>query len=60
MSEIAYNDLGIDEVIYTSKSVNEQSKRSVAKIGGKFIGERDGYCFYKVNLKEKYANERNI
>ena len=61
MSEIALNELGIEEVIYTSKSENEQSKRSVEKIGGKFISEHDGYCFYKVNIKEKYQKEgRNL
>ena len=53
LSQIALNELGIEEVIFTSKSENEQSKRSVAKIGGEFIKEENGYCFYKVNIKQK-------
>jgi RimJ/RimL family protein N-acetyltransferase len=53
LSDIALNDLGIEEVIFTSKSENEQSKRSVAKIGGTLIKVENGYHFYKVNIKEK-------
>ena len=53
LSEIALNDLGIEEVIFTSKNENEQSKRSVAKIGGTLIKVENGYHFYKVNIKEK-------
>lgn len=53
LSKIAYYDLGIEEVIFTSKNENEQSKRSVAKIGGTLIKVENGYHFYKVNIKEK-------
>ena len=53
LTEIAYKELGIEEIIYTSKNENEQSKRSVAKIGGELIGVHDGYHFYKVNIKNK-------
>ena len=53
LSKIAYNDLGIEEVIFTSKNENEQSKRSVANIGGTLIKIENGYHFYKVNIKEK-------
>lgn len=53
LSKIAYNDLGIEEVIFTSKNENEQSKRSVSNIGGTLIKVENGYHFYKVNIKEK-------
>ncbi len=53
LSEIAYKELGIEEVIFTSKDENIQSQRSVAKIGGELIGVHDGYHFYKVNIKKK-------
>ncbi len=53
LSEIALNDLCIEEVIYTSKNENEQSKRSVSHIGGTLIKVENGYHFYKVNIKEK-------
>ena len=53
LSKIAYEDLGIEEVIFTSKSENEQSKRSVEKIGGTLIKVENGYHFYTVNIKEK-------
>jgi predicted acetyltransferase len=53
LSEIALNDLGIEEVIFTSKNENEQSKRSVSHIGGTLIKVENGYHFYKVNIKEK-------
>lgn len=53
LSKIAYYDLGIEEVIFTSKSENEQSKRSVANIGGTLIKVENGYHFYSVNIKEK-------
>ena len=57
LSEIALNDLGIEEVIYTAQNNNEQSKRSIEKIGGTFIKEENGYCFYKVNIKNKSLNK---
>lgn len=53
LSKIAYYDLGIEEVIFTSKTENEQSKRSVSHIGGTLIKVENGYHFYKVNIKEK-------
>ncbi len=53
LSDIALNDLGIEEIIYTSKNENLQSKRSVNKIGGTLIKIENGYHFYKVNLKNK-------
>ena len=53
LSEIAYKELGIEEIIFTSKNDNEQSKRSVSNIGGELIGIHDGYHFYKVNIKQK-------
>ena len=53
LEEIAYTELGIEEVIYTSKNENEQSQRSVLKIGGELVSVHDGYHFYKVNVKKK-------
>lgn len=58
LSKIAYEDLGIEEVIYTSKNENVQSQRSVDKIGGTLIKVESGYHFYKVNIKEKITKER--
>ena len=55
LSKIAYEELGIEEVIFTSKSENEQSKRSVSNIGGTFIKEENGYIFYKMNIKERFV-----
>ena len=57
LSKIAYNDLGIEEVIFTSKNENEQSKRSVSNIGGTLIKVENGYHFYKVNIKEKLEQQ---
>lgn len=56
LSEIAYYDLNITEVIYTSKNENIQSQKSLENIGAELIGIHDGYHFYKVNLEEKYKN----
>ena len=53
LSNIALNELGIEEIVYTSKNENEHSKRSVKNIGGTLIKVENGYHFYKVNLKEK-------
>ena len=58
LSEIAYNELGIEDLIYTSKEENIQSQRSLAKIGATFVNSHDGYRYYTVNLKEKYQKER--
>lgn len=60
LSQIAYEELGIDEVIYTSKDENIQSQRSVSKIGGELIKEQDGYKYYKVNIKEKMQERGNV
>ena len=53
LSDIAYKELGIEEIIYTSKIENIQSQKSVEKIGAKLIGIHDGYYFYSINLREK-------
>lgn len=57
LSKIAYKDLGIEEIIYTSKIENIQSQRSVEKIGGVLISTNNGYYFYKVNLKDKFKEK---
>lgn len=57
LSNIAYNELGMDEIIYTSKNENIQSQKSVEKIGGNLIKIENGYHFYTVSLKEKYEKE---
>lgn len=57
LSRIAYYDLGIEEVVYTSKNENIQSQRSLEKIGAELINIHDGYHFYKVNLKDKFENK---
>ena len=54
LSKIAYDKLGIEEVIYTSKDENIQSQRSLEKIGANLVDAHDGYHYYTVNLKEKY------
>jgi len=51
LAQIAKEELGLEELIFTSKNENEQSKRSVAHLGGELIGVHDGYHFYKVNIK---------
>lgn len=56
LSKIAYYDLGIEEVIYTAKNENLQSRKSLEKIGAQLIDVHDGYHFYKVDLKEKIQN----
>ena len=53
LSRIAFEELGIEEVVYTSKDENIQSQKSVEKMGGTLIGIHDGYHFYKINIKEK-------
>lgn len=54
LSEIAYNEFGIEELIYSCKKENEQSKKSIIKNGGEFIKENDGYLFYKVRIDERF------
>lgn len=57
LSSIAYNDLGIEKLIYTSKNENLQSQRSLDKIGATLISIHDGYHFYEVDLEKKYSEE---
>ena len=54
---IALNELGLNEIIYTSKDENVQSQKSVDKIGGELVSIHDGYHFYKVDLIKKYNLE---
>lgn len=58
LSNIAYHDLGIEKLVYTSKNENTQSQRSLSKIGATLIGIHDGYHFYEVDLKEKYPEKQ--
>lgn len=51
---IALNELGIEELIYTSNIDNIQSQKSVMKIGGELVCVHDNYCFYKLDLVKKY------
>ena len=53
LSEIAVNELGLEEVLFTSKDENIQSQKSVEKMGGRLIGIHDGYHFYMMNIKEQ-------
>jgi len=53
LSEIAVNEIGLEEVLFTSKDENIQSQKSVEKMGGRLIGIHDGYHFYMMNIKEK-------
>ena len=54
LAEKAYYELGIEEVIFTSKEDNIQSQKSVEKIGGKLIGTRGGYRYYTYNLNDLF------
>lgn len=58
LSRIAYEDLGITELIYTSKNENIQSQKSLQKIGATFVSIHDGYHFYKVDLAKKFEGEK--
>lgn len=58
LSKIAYYELGIKKLIYTSKSENIQSQKSLEKLGANFTSEHDGYKFYEVNLERKYYEGR--
>ena len=58
LSEIAYSEYDIKELIYTSKNENIQSQKSIEKLGGIFIDSHDGYKFYKVDLVKKYEERR--
>ena len=56
LSQIAYYDLDIKELVYTSKNENIQSQKSLEKIGAELTSIHDGYHFYKVDLEKKYEN----
>lgn len=58
LSKIAYEELGIEKLIYTSKSENKQSQHSLEKIGADYICTKDGYYFYEVDLIKKYGGKR--
>ena len=60
LSEIAYNNLGITELVYTSKDENIQSQKSLEKIGAKLVSTHDGYHFYVVDLSKKYGKEERM
>lgn len=60
LSSIAYHDLGITELVYSSKSENTQSQKSVDKIGGTLVTINNGDHFYKVDLEKKFNNERRV
>ncbi len=53
LSQKAY-ELGIEDLIYTSKDENIQSQKSLDKIGATLVSVHDGYHYYMVNLKDKY------
>lgn len=53
LSMIAYDNFGIEKVVYTANSENNQSQRSIEKIGGELTSIRDGYHFYEVDLTKK-------
>ena len=59
LSEIAYTQFGITEVIFTSKNENIQSQKSVAKIGATLIKVQDGYHFYSLDLVKKYGDRKS-
>ena len=54
LSSYAYESLGMNEVIYTSKDSNIQSQRSLEHIGAVLVDVHDGYHYYKIDLKKKY------
>ena len=58
LSQIAYYNLGIEKLIYTSKNENVQSQKSLSKIGASLLDVHDGYHFYEVDLKQKYNNKQ--
>ena len=59
LSEIAYNEFGIKEVVFTSKNDNAQSQRSVDKIGATLFKIQDGYHFYSLDLEKKIGSRKN-
>ena len=60
LSKIAYEELGIEEVIFTSKNENTQSQASIEKIGAKLVDIHDGYHYYILNLKEIFDKNKHI
>lgn len=58
LSDIAYNQLGITEVVFTSKNENVQSQKSVDKIGATLFKVQDGYHFYSLDLEKKYGSRK--
>lgn len=54
---IALNEMGIDNLIYTSKNENIQSQKSIEKIGGNLVHIKNGYHFYQVDLLKKYERD---
>ena len=58
LSDIAYNQLGITEVVFTSKKENVQSQKSVDKIGATLFKVQDGYHFYSLDLEKKYGSRK--
>ena len=59
LSEIAYNQLGINEVVFTSKNENIQSQKSVDKIGATLFKVQDGYHFYVLDLEKKLGERKS-
>ena len=57
LSKIAFEEYEIEEVVFTAKKENEQSKNSLKNIGAEFVSERDGYYFYIYDLKNKFSKE---
>jgi len=57
LSDIAYNKLGITQLVYTAKDENIQSQKSLEKIGAKLVSVHDGYHFYVEDLEIKLANK---
>ena len=58
LSKIAYHDLGIEKLVYTSKNENIQSQKSLSNIGATLTGIHDGYHFYEVDLTKKYNKKQ--
>lgn len=57
LTKRAYYDLGIENIIYTSKNENIQSQKSLSKIGAKILKIENGYHFYSLDLTKKYERE---
>jgi len=57
LSKIAYEDLEIEEIIYTAKKENIHIQKSLKNIGATFFKEENDYYYYKVDLKKKFNKE---